>query len=174
MIAPSELARAVSGYLHRYQGESLALAPLWTTIGQHVKAGACLHMGSCPVVTVSPVIVDEDSRILMLRQGDRLALPEAVLSGQDALLEAAEAQARELGVRDLWLMPGADDPMQLSPGRAAPEQGPRMRVSFRFLFRTHAALRPFTPKPQTWVPLGEADIDLARRVSAFIADGQRV
>ncbi|MGZ2360698.1 hypothetical protein LRE75_29135 [Streptomyces sp. 372A] len=175
MIPASELARTVSGYLHRYPGESLSLALLWQSLAQHARAGACLHMGSCPVLTVSPVIVDQDHRVLMVRERGRLVLPETLLGDRATdMRESAEALARGLGVDDLWLMPGCDDPAMLDPARAAPEAGDRMRVAVRFLFRTHVALRRVTPDWQAWVPLDEVAIDLARRVGALIAHGQTV
>ncbi|WP_327175501.1 hypothetical protein OG599_09385 [Streptomyces sp. NBC_01335] len=175
MITNSELARAVSVYLHRYSGESLNLALLWQSLAQHAKVGTCVHMGTCPMLTVSPVVVDQHHRVLMLRQGDRLVLPEAGLGEHDdTLLDSAKALAREHGLEDLWLMPGSDDPMMLDPARAAPDDGPRMRVAIRFLFRTHAGLRALSSEAQTWVPLSEVDIGLARRVGALIAHGQSV
>lgn len=173
MIGTPELARTVSAYVHRCPGESLTLSPLWLTLAQHQRAGACVHMGTCPILKVSPVIVDEQHRLLMLRQASRFVLPETGLEEYDTLREAAETLARAAGVEEPWLQPGCEDPIQLFPARAAPEDGDRTRVVIRFLFRTHSGLCRFPDSaPQTWVPLVEVDIDLARRVESFLAEGR--
>ena len=91
MIAPGVLARTVSDYTHRRPSESPTLAPLWQTLAQHAKAGACHHRGTCPLVTVGPVVVNEHHEVLMVRGGRAPArLPEARLTeGFDTLTEAA-------------------------------------------------------------------------------------
>ncbi|WSY84573.1 hypothetical protein OG782_25560 [Streptomyces sp. NBC_00876] len=54
MIGTAVVARAVSDYMHRCPGESLTLAPLWQTLSQHAKAGAC-HQRWLDEVTASVV-----------------------------------------------------------------------------------------------------------------------
>lgn len=176
MIEPGVLARTVSDYTHRRPGESPTLAPLWQTLAQHAKAGACHHRGTCPLVTVGPVVVNEHHEVLMVRGGRAPArLPEARLTeGFDTLAEAAFDLARALGVEQLWIQPGCEDPIQLYTARADPQDGDRMRVAVRYLVRTHAALCRFAPgAPQVWTPLTEVDLELARRVSSFMASGAR-
>ncbi|MEV3994902.1 hypothetical protein AB0K62_04320 [Streptomyces halstedii] len=81
MIEPGVLARTVSDYTHRRPHESPTLAPLWQTLAQHAKAGACHHRGTCPLVTVGPVVVNEHHEVLMVRGGRAPArLPEARLT----------------------------------------------------------------------------------------------
>ncbi|MFD5831942.1 hypothetical protein [Lentzea sp. NPDC060358] len=173
MIGNAAVARAVSDYMHRCPGESLTLAPLWQTLAQHAKAGACHHRGTCPIVTASPIVVNERSQVLMLQGGRGPArLPEARFEeGFDTLGEAALTLARALGVEQLWSQPGCDDPIQLDAGRADVQDGDRMRVAARYLLRTHASLCRFAPgAPQLWVPLNEVDLELSRRVHAVMAE----
>lgn len=101
MIEPGVLARTVSDYTHRRPSESPTLAPLWQTLAQHAKAGACHHRGTCPLVTVGPVVVNEHHEVLMVRGGRAPArLPEARLTeGFDTLAEAAFDLARGPGRR---------------------------------------------------------------------------
>lgn len=174
MIEPSVVARAVSDYMHRRPGESLALSPLWHTLRQHAVAGTCHHRSTCPIVTTSPAVVNEEHQVLMLQGGRGPArLPEARLSdGFPTLSEAAFSLARALGVEQLWVQPGYEDPIQLHTARADVQDGDRMRVSVRYLIRTHAALCHFARgAPQVWMPLAEVDIELARRANSFMAAG---
>ncbi|MER5632197.1 hypothetical protein [Streptomyces nitrosporeus] len=174
MIATAQVARTVSDYMHRRPGESLVLSPLWQTLAQHVKAGTCHHRGTCPLVVVSPIVVDEHLRVLMLQSGRGPArLPETrPPAGFETLADAASTLARALGVGQLWAHPGCESPVQLDAARADPQDGDRMRIAFRYLYRTHASLSCFAPgAPQVWVPLAETDLDLARRVNSFLAEG---
>ncbi|WP_405686105.1 hypothetical protein OG204_18800 [Streptomyces sp. NBC_01387] len=173
MIETAVVARAVSEYMHRCPGESLALAPLWQTLKQHAKAGTCNHRGTCPIVTASPIVVNESHEVLMLRGGRSPArLPEARLTdGFATLSEAAFNLARALGVERMWTQPGCEDPIQLDTARADVQDGDRMRVAVRYLVRTQAALCHFAPgAPQVWIPLAQVDIELARRAGAFMVE----
>ncbi|WP_121841066.1 hypothetical protein [Streptomyces sp. S5] len=174
MIPAAEAARIVSAYTHRRPAEALALAPLWQTLGQHARAGGCAHRGTCPVLKVSPVVVDERGRVLMLQGRTRVRLPEAApLPESDSFAEAAVTLARALGVGQPWMLPGVQDPILLDPGRADPEDGLRSKVAIRYLYRAHSDLCAFVAgAPQVWVPLRAADHRLADRVSSFL--GERV
>jgi hypothetical protein len=175
MIGPAELAQAVSTYTTRYRGEALLLSPAWQTLTQHVRAGQCLHRGSCPVVKVSPVIVDEEYRALALRYGERRAVvPEVdLLDGAESLTETAVQAARLLGV-DPWLEPGCEDPIHMDVGRAAPQDGERSRVAVRYLLRAHSrTCRWVAGAPQVWLPLDRVDQTLALRVRSCLAAGVR-
>ena len=111
MMEPSVVARAVSDYMHRRPGESSALSALWHTLQQHARAGACHHRDTCPVVTTSPIVVNEDHEVLMLQGGRAPArLPEARLADGFATLgEAAFNLARALGVEQVWVQPGCEE-----------------------------------------------------------------
>ncbi|MEU0739290.1 hypothetical protein [Streptomyces sp. NPDC006134] len=173
MVGTHEIARVVNAYVHRRPGESLALAPLWQTLQQHAKTGTCAHRGSCPVVKVSPVVVDEHHRVLTLESvRGRLRLPEAgVPAGFDTLPELAINLARALGAWEVWVQPGCEDPIHLEPARADPEDGLRTRVAIRYLYRTHSETCRFAPgAPQRWTPLSEMDHTLADRVGTFLAE----
>ncbi|GAA3012993.1 hypothetical protein JCM13580A_38590 [Streptomyces drozdowiczii] len=176
MIGTAAVARAVSDYMHRRPGESLTLAPLWQTLSQHAKAGTCHHRGTCPIVTASPIVLNERQEVLMLGAGrGTVRIPEARFEdGWDTLAEAASMLARALGVHELWTQPGCEDPVQLHAARADAQDGERMRVAARYLFRTHAGLCRFAPgAPQTWVPLARADIELFTRINSLIAEVPR-
>jgi hypothetical protein len=175
MISAAELAQAVSAYTNRFRGEALALSPLWQTLTHHVRAGTCLHRGSCPLVKVQPVIVDENHRVLMLQyHGGRPVLPEAgLLAGSEGLAAVAADAARLLGV-DPWVEPGCEHPFHMEVGRAGPEDGERSRVSIRYLLRTHSEIgRWVKGAPQVWTPLGEIEQDLGRRIRAFLGTAVR-
>ncbi len=174
MISTSEAAKVVNAYTHRYPAESLVLAPLWQTLGDHARAGACTHRGTCPVLRVSPVVVDECGRVLMLQGRNRVRLPEGVPEADcDTYPEAAVTMARTLGVGEPWTLPQWQAPLLLDPGRADQEDGQRGKVVIRYLFQAHSSLCTFAVgAPQVWVPLGEIDHRVARRVSSLI--GERV
>jgi hypothetical protein len=173
MIGPAELAQAVGTYSARYPGEALLLSPVWQTLTQHVRASQCLHRGVCPVVKVSPVIVDEEHRVLALRYGTRRpVVPEVdLLDGAESLAETAVQAARLLGVNP-WTEPGCEDPMYMDVGRAAPQDGERSRVAVRYLLRAHSrTCRWVTGAPQVWLPLGDIDQALSLRVRSCLAVG---
>ncbi|RZD89300.1 hypothetical protein [Streptomyces albidoflavus] len=170
MISASEAAKVVSAYTHRYPAESSILAPLWQTLGQHVLAGGCAHRGTCPVLRVSPVVVDERGMVLILQGRTQAQLPEAApFVDCETYPEAAVTLARTLGVGEPWTLPGWEAPLLLDPGRADQEDGQRGKVVIRYLFRTHSDLCAFVVgAPQVWVPLGEIDHRVAGRVSSLI------
>lgn len=174
MIGTDTVARAVSDYMHRRPGEQRVLSPLWQTLTQHARAGACHHRGTCPIVTASPIVINERLQVLMVHGGRGPArLPEARFTeGFDTLGEAASTLARALGVEQLWTQPGCEDPIQLHISRADAQDGDRTRVAVRYLSRTHASLCRFAPgAPQVWIPLNEVDLELARRVNSGLAEG---
>jgi len=174
MIEPSQVCRALSTYLHAHPDESLVLSPLWQFMEQHARAGSCAHRGTCPVIKISPVIVDERGRVLMLQTLSRFKLPEATLTDDfGALSDAAATLARTLGVGQLWKPPGCEDPVHLDPARDYVD-GLRTKVAFRYLFRAHSWLAQFAAgAPQVWMPLAEAGGDLTKRVAPLLTQEVR-
>lgn len=174
MIPAAEAARIVSSYMYRRPAEALALVPLWQTLGQHARVGKCAHRGTCPVLKVSPVVVDERGMVLTLQGRTQAQLPEAAPAADcDTFTEGAVTLARTLGVGQPWMLPGGEEPILLDPGLADPEDGLRGKVVIRFLFRMHSDLCAFVPgAPQVWVPLSEIDNRLADRVASLT--GERV
>ncbi|WP_440575459.1 hypothetical protein [Streptomyces sp. AC154] len=160
-------------YLHRRPGESLLLSPPSQTLELHARAGTCVHRGTCPVLKISPVVVDERNRVLMLQGRSRVRLPETEIDLDFEILAVAAATlARALGVADLWAQPGTEELIHVEPARADPEDGLRTKVSIRYLYRTHSAMCQFASgAPQVWVPLAEVDSDLAKRVGSLLAEG---
>ncbi|MFI8815687.1 MULTISPECIES: hypothetical protein [unclassified Streptomyces] len=162
----------MSDYMHRSPDETVALAPFWEALAQHAKAGACHHRGTCPIVVISPIIVDERHRVLMLRSspGRPPILPEAgLVAGFETLEEASSTLARALGVWKPLAQPGLDGPIQLHATTDKSQGDTRTKVSVRYLYRTASSQCAFVVEaPQIWVPLTEVDTDLARRVSGYL------
>ncbi|MER8116244.1 hypothetical protein [Streptomyces sp. NPDC094031] len=117
--------------------------------------------------------MDEQNRVLMLQGRTRARLPEVPATGDfETLAEAATTLARALGIGELWVQPGCEEPILLEPARADPEDGLRTKVAIRYLYRTIASLAQFAPgAPQVWVPLAEAGTELEQRVNSVLAEG---
>lgn len=95
-----------------------------------------------------------------LRHGNRWRFAEAVPEdGDNSLAEAALRILREFtGVYGAWTVPGAEGPLVIDIMQAAPEDGPRLRVGFRYLFRAHSrTIFPTVIKTgqARWLPLSE-------------------
>ncbi|WP_432112887.1 hypothetical protein [Streptomyces sp. S1] len=165
-----QLARTVNSYLRRRPDETLCLSPVWQACKQHARAGRCVHRGTCPVPKVSPVVVDERSRVLMLQGRTRFRLPEVGITNDfGTLQETCVTFARALGVEGPWTQPGHKEPIQIVLAVGDEEDGLRSKVALRYLYRTFANRCRFAEKaPQVWVPLTELDSDLATRVSSSI------
>ncbi|MFJ9429041.1 hypothetical protein ACIRQY_05180 [Streptomyces sp. NPDC101490] len=166
-----EMARALNSYVGRYPDEAWGLMSLWSDLKAHAKAGGCVHQGACPAPRISPVVLDEHFRVLMLQGRNGPRLPEAGASEEfEAFPTGAVTLARALGVDAPTEHTGLDEAIHVKLGLTPVADGLRTRVSFRYLYRTIAARCAFAAgAPQMWVPLDEADPELSRRVHSLVA-----
>ncbi|MFE0771932.1 hypothetical protein [Streptomyces sp. NPDC058861] len=166
------LSQTINTYISRYPDEKPGLSPVWEALQQHVRAGACLHWGTCPAPQISPIVLDEEYRVLMLQGHTRARFPEVGATDDfETFTEAAATLARALGIGNLWVQPGFEIPLHLAFTRADARGGLRPQMVIRYLYRTHSSSAKFVEAaPQMWVPLDEADSGLAERVRSFTAE----
>jgi hypothetical protein len=139
-VEESDIVKELNRYLYGHPEETAALMPLYEAVHEHSQFRGCFHEGRCPVVKAGAVLVDEQERTLVLRDRDRWALAEDIpRPGDDTLSRTAQRVLAEFaGVYDVWTSPGAEGPLIIDVSAAAPEDGPRARFGFRYLFRAHS------------------------------------
>ncbi|MEU9337474.1 NUDIX hydrolase [Streptomyces sp. NPDC048290] len=134
MIGEDQIVRELSRYLAKYPADQAALMPLYDTAIDHSRRRACAHEQRCPLVTAGAV-VDEQARVLCLRNGGRYALAETELEDEDDTLGGAALRplAEQIGVRNMRTHPDLQSAFLVDvtgPGQHG--YGPRLRVGFRF------------------------------------------
>lgn len=154
----SQVVKVLTRYVHQYPDETVALMPLYDATRDHAVRGRCLHNNRCPIVKAGALLVDEQERVLALRARNRWAFAEGEPEHDDgSFSDTALRVLREFaGVYDAWTVPGAEYPLVVDVTKAAPEDGPRLRVGFRYLFRAHSsAMSPalIETGQARWVPL---------------------
>ncbi|WP_256103020.1 NUDIX domain-containing protein [Streptomyces sp. Ncost-T10-10d] len=170
----SDIVKTLSSYMHERPGERTALMPLYDALRDHAGGRSCSRGVRCPMITAGAIVVDEQNRVLALRNETRWALAEGLPEdGDDSLDEVALRVLREeAGFHGVWTMPGVEGPILIDARHAAPEFGPRLRVGFRFLFRAHSeALLPTVIEAGRagWVASTEIGIpDVAERVEQYL------
>ncbi|MFE7124001.1 NUDIX domain-containing protein [Streptomyces sp. GMY02] len=166
-VVDSKIVKELNQYLHLHPGETMALMPLYDAAIEHSRQGRCLHNGRCPVVKAGALLLDEQDRVLVLRNGGGWAFAEGVPDSEDESLSRTALRVLEefAGVYDVWTMPGEPTPLVVDVSRAAPEDGPRLRVGFRYFFCAHSgALAPslIETGEATWLPLSGVGNPLLR------------
>ncbi|MFF8917983.1 NUDIX domain-containing protein [Streptomyces sp. NPDC015032] len=170
----SDIVKTLSSYMHERPGERMALMPLYDALRDHVSNRSCTHGGRCPMITAGAIVVDEQDRVLALRNETRWALAEGLPEDGDNSLDevALRVLREEAGLYGVWTMPGLEGPILIDARPAAPEYGPRLRVGFRFLVRAHSeVLRPtvIAPRLAGWVAFTEVGIPgVAERVGQYL------
>lgn len=164
-VQGSHIVKVLTSYMHQHPAETMALVPLYDAARDHVTQRDCRHSRRCPVVKAGAVLVDEQGRALTLRRGDGWALAEGAPEQADnSLNETAVRVLREYaGVHDAWSLPGAGDPLVIDVTRAEPEDGHRLRVGFRYLYRTHSSTIPpamIEAGWARWEPLAQIGLPL--------------
>ncbi|MEU8621454.1 NUDIX domain-containing protein [Streptomyces sp. NPDC048623] len=173
-VRDSDVVKTLSSYMHERPRERMALMPLYDALRDHAGRRGCSHGGRCPMITAGAIVVDEQNRVLALRNETRWALAEGLPEdGDDSLDEVALRVLREeAGLYGVWTMPGVEGPILIDARQAAPEFGPRLRIGFRFLFRAHSeALLPtvIDPKRAGWVAFNEISIPgVAERAEQYL------
>jgi hypothetical protein len=141
-VREDQIIRELSHYIHEHPDEQMALMPVYDAAVDHSRRRACTHDQRCPLVMTGAVVVDEQARVLCLRHEGGYALAEAEPEEQDATLSEAALRllAEQVGIRDVWTQPGADDgPFLVDVTRPGHHRyGRRLRVGVRYLFRAHS------------------------------------
>lgn len=167
-VRDDQIIRELAHYLHDHPADRMALLPVYDAARDHAQRSACTHGRRCPVVVTGAVVVDERNRVLCLRHEGGYALAEAEPEeADDSLSEAAlRLLAEEVGMRDVWMQPGAEGPFLVDVTRPGQHRyGPRLRVGIRYLFRAHSgAVFPsmIETGAAAWVPLTEIGIPSVR------------
>jgi hypothetical protein len=141
-VDDSQIVKALTQYAQQHPYEATALIAPYAATRDHVTRATCTHDNRCPIVRAGALLVDERERVLVLRAGNRWEFT---------------------GVHNPWTVPGAEDPLVIDVTQAAPEDGPRLRVGFRYLFRAHSdAVCPALIKrgQARWVPLSAIETPL--------------
>ncbi|MGW6770354.1 NUDIX domain-containing protein [Streptomyces sp. NPDC055037] len=167
-VEVGHIVRELSRYLNEHPAEEMALMPLYDAARDHTSHRVCTHAERCPVVTTGALVVDERGYVLSLRYRGGFALAEAEPEEQDQTLSGAALRllTEEVGIRDVWTVPGTEDPFLIDvtqPGQH--RYGPRLRVGFRYLFRAHSgAVFPSAIETgaAAWVPPNDIGIQPVR------------
>ncbi|MER5766705.1 NUDIX hydrolase [Streptomyces sp. NPDC001985] len=168
-VADSDIVKALTGYMHQHPTETGALMPLYEAMRDHSALGVCPHDAQCPLVKAAALVVDEEERVLAFSHRTWWAVAEgAPQDGDQSLGEAALRVLGEYaGIRGVWAVPGAEDPVDVDVIWAAPEEGRRLRFGFRYLFRadSRALPRGLVESGQArWVPMSGIAPRLAARL----------
>ncbi|KIF75239.1 hypothetical protein QR77_17530 [Streptomyces sp. 150FB] len=143
-VVDSDVAKELNGYLHLHPDETMKLMPLYDATQDHARRGRCLHESRCPVVKAGAVVLDDQDRVLVLRNGRQWAFAEGTPEAEDESLPRTALRVLEefAGVYDVWLSPGEQTPLVVDVSPAAPEDGLRLRVGFRYFYRVHSGALP--------------------------------
>lgn len=166
-VGDDQVVKELSRYIHGHPAETMALMPLYDAARDHAQRGACLHNSRCSVVMTGAIVMDEHHRVLALRHHGSFSLAETAPEPQDDSLRDAALRllAEETGIRDVWTEPGGEGPFLVDVARAERAYGLRVRVGFRYLFRTHSeAVFPAVIETgaAAWVPLAGIGIPSVR------------
>ncbi|MFF8956820.1 NUDIX hydrolase [Streptomyces sp. NPDC014894] len=173
-VADSDIVKALTGYMHQHPAETGALMPLYDAIRDHSAQGGCRHENRCPLVKAAALVVDEQERVLAFSHRTWWALAEGPPHPHDESLGAAALRVLSefAGIEGVWAVPGAEDPIAVDVIWAAPEEGHRLRVGFRYLFRAHSRALPSwlaASGRARWVPMTEIAPRLAERLLSRMA-----
>ncbi|MEU7643387.1 NUDIX domain-containing protein [Streptomyces huasconensis] len=176
MVDDSEIVKTINKYMHGNPSAQHVLMPLYDALRDHAaRRGQCSHNNRCPIVKAGALLVDERERVLALKNGTGWSFAEGEPEPGDTTLgETALRVLREhAGVYDVWTMPELEDqPLIIDVTPADPEDGPRVRVGFRYLFRAHSgALLPAMIESgrARWRPLEEVNPLIAERLQECMA-----
>ncbi|MEO3973167.1 NUDIX hydrolase [Streptomyces sp. CAU 1734] len=172
-VSGSDIVKELTAYIYHHPSESEQLMPLYHALRDHSVLGDCPHRGACPVVRAGALVVDEEERVLAFRDGAGWGLAESEPHGRDRTLHATALRAlREHGgIREVWDVPGAEEPVVVEARREAGPDGARLSVGFRYLFRCHSrvvASGRAGSAELRWVPLAEIEERLAGRLRGWL------
>ncbi|MCC2278856.1 NUDIX hydrolase [Streptomyces sp. ET3-23] len=168
-VREDQIVRELSHYIAKYPEEQMALMPVYDAAVDHSRRRACTHDQRCPVVVTGAVVVNEEGRLLCLRNGNGYALAEAQPEEEDDTLSGAALRllTEQIGIRDVWTQPGSEGAFLVDVTRPGQHSyGPRLRVGIRYLFRAHSgAVFPsmIDMGAASWMPLAEIGIEAVRR-----------
>ncbi|MFJ4919838.1 NUDIX hydrolase [Streptomyces sp. NPDC088725] len=164
-VPVSDVMKEINGHVFHNPGEAQGLKPLFDALLDHSRQQLCCHDGRCPLITVGALLVDEQARVLMLRNGAGWGFAEDPPQPEDDSLARTALRVLEefAGIYDVWTVPGAEGPFVIDVSPAEDES--RLRFGFRYLFRAHSgALIPSmeTAGRAQWRPLDQLDNFLLR------------
>ncbi|MEU9574862.1 hypothetical protein AB0D62_34420 [Streptomyces massasporeus] len=98
-VRDDPIIKELAHYIHEHPAEQMALMPVYAAARDHAQRRSCTHGGRCPHVMTGAVVVDENDRVLCLRDETGCALAETEPEDQDDSLSAAASRllAEEVG-----------------------------------------------------------------------------
>ncbi|MFD4542498.1 NUDIX hydrolase [Streptomyces bauhiniae] len=175
MIGEDQIIKELSHYISRHPDEQMGLLPVYDAAVDHSRRRTCTHDQRCPIVVTGAVVVDEQARILCLRNGGRYALAEAEPEDEDDTLSGAALRLldEQIGIRNVWTHGSADSAFLVDVTEAGHHHfGPRLRVGIRYLFRAHSnavSSSVIEAGGAAWMSLPEIGVEaVRRRVESFL------